>query len=97
MDENRLLELTRILNELIYEVAELKDRVARLEGKLGETAAPPPQPEVEIDETVKRRILAENYESRGALYQAGYHICPEFFGQVLNGECLFCAAQISRR
>ncbi len=97
MDENKLLELTRVLNELIYEVAELKDRVARLEGKLWEQTVQPPQQAAEVDESVQRKIMAENYESLGALYQAGYHVCPEFFGQALNDECLFCVALMSRQ
>jgi len=95
IDEKKLLELTRIIHEMVLEVGELKERVALLEGHLQEAC--PPQPEVEVDEAIKRQLQGENYENLGHLYHSGYHVCPEFFGQVLDGDCLFCVALMEKK
>ncbi len=94
-DEKSLLELTRIIHEMVLEVGELKERVALLEEHWNEL--PPPQPEVEVDERIKRQLQRENYENLGALYRSGYHVCSEFFGQVLDGDCLFCVAFMEKK
>ena len=98
IDEKKLLELTRIIHEMVLEVGELKERIALLEGHIQENQPPPPpQPEVEVDEAIKRRLQGENYENLGHLYHSGYHVCSEFFGQVLDGDCLFCVALMEKK
>jgi len=49
-----------------------------------------------VAESVKRQLVGENYENLGHLYMSGYHVCPVSFGQVRDGDCLFCIAQMER-
>jgi len=85
--EKTVQELKMIIRELILELGELKERVAYLEKDIlndGEHIEPP------ISYSLK--IEGEAYDNLGRLYNEGYHVCPMAFGQIRDGECLFCVA-----
>ncbi len=103
MDDTKLLELTRIIHEMVLEVGELKERVAYLEdyirtiSRYKEPIPPPPQPEIAAD--VKQEEMQEesNHKNLDELYDSGYHICPISFGELRQGDCLFCVATMGKR
>lgn len=89
--ERAVQEIKAILNELVAEIADLKERVMDLEIHLGvrEKKPAPSRPFM---------VSAESYENLGRLYQDGYHICPVAFGQVRDeGECLFCVNLLEKK
>lgn len=76
-----------IIRELILEVGELKERIANLEKNMALYE------EARLPEVTENLFLqGESYEKLGKLYKEGYHVCPASFGQVRQGECLFCIA-----
>jgi len=95
-------EITAMVREMILEISELKERVAALEQALyqsPEAAAEDskysqPAP---LSEEVKIRLQGESFENLGRLYTSGYHICPVFFGERNEEECLFCVALLGKR
>lgn len=85
--EKTVQELKMIIRELILELGELKERVAYLEKDFIKDKEP-----IEPSISYSRKIEGEAYDNLGRLYNEGYHVCPMAFGQVRNGECLFCVA-----
>ncbi|MBO8159963.1 initiation control protein YabA [Thermosyntropha sp.] len=86
--EKSVQELKMIIRELILEVGELKERVANLEKNVS-----PPDEEARRPGPLEKILLeGESYEKLGKLYKEGYHVCPAAFGEIRNGECLFCIA-----
>ncbi|SHG41748.1 Protein of unknown function [Thermosyntropha lipolytica DSM 11003] len=77
-----------IIRELILEVGELKERIANLEKSMALYEEETRLPAV----TENLFLQGESYEKLGRLYKEGYHVCPASFGQVRQGECLFCIA-----
>lgn len=85
--EKTIQELKMIIRELILEVGELKERVAYLEKDMLKD-----RENVELPISYSLKIEGEAYDNLGRLYNEGYHVCPMAFGQVRDGECLFCVA-----
>lgn len=77
-----------IIRELILEVGELKERIANLEKSMASQDEEARMPAAEEN----LFLQGESYEKLGKLYREGYHVCPASFGQVRQGECLFCIA-----
>ena len=106
MDDPKLLELTRIIHEMVLEVGELKERVAYLEdyirtmSRYKEPIPTPPQPEIAA--TVTKEDIREDAEDKEHqklidLYASGYHVCPISFGELRQGDCLFCVAMMEKK
>ncbi|MEQ8235925.1 MAG: initiation control protein YabA [Syntrophomonadaceae bacterium] len=76
-----------LIRELILEIGDLKERVARLEGGV---VAEPPQESRPPEELI--RLQGEGYAQLGRLYQEGYHVCPTAYGEPRRDGCLFCIA-----
>jgi regulator of replication initiation timing len=85
--EKTVQELKVLIRELILEIGDLKERVARLEG---ETVPEPPSPPRPHREMIK--LQGEGYEQLGRIYNEGYHICPVAYGEPRRDGCLFCIA-----
>jgi regulator of replication initiation timing len=87
--EETVQELKTIIREMILEIGDLKEKVARLEQTIShEEAAQPVQ--------YSLKFQAESYENIGKIYKQGYHVCPIAFGEPRNEECLFCIAFIEK-
>jgi regulator of replication initiation timing len=81
-----------ILRELILELGDLKEKVAALEkAVMKEEALTAP---VEIHYPIL--LEGESYANIGRIYNEGYHVCPEAYGQPRSGECLFCIAFLEK-
>ncbi|MGE5398569.1 MAG: initiation control protein YabA [Chitinophagales bacterium] len=89
--ETTLQEIKSLLKTLIAEVADLRERVTRLENI--------PRCEEDRDSGEKKFVLIkESQENLEQLYLEGYHVCPGAFSQVRDeGECLFCLNFLSRK
>lgn len=86
--EKTVQELKMIIRELILEVGDLKERVARLENDWStQEREEPPMPSRYAVE-----LVAEGYDNLGKIYNEGYHVCSMAYGQHRDGECLFCLA-----
>ena len=85
--EKTVQELKMIIRELILEVGELKERVAYLEKNILND-----REDLELPVSYSLKIEGEAYDNLGRLYNEGYHVCPMAFGQLRDGECLFCVA-----
>ena len=97
---NRSLEeMTAMMREMVLEIGDLKERVVALEQALYRT----PEEDTRfsqssiLSEEEKIRLQGESFENLGRLYASGYHICPVFFGDRHEGECLFCIALLEKR
>ncbi|MGI6488267.1 MAG: DUF972 family protein [Syntrophomonadaceae bacterium] len=87
--EEKLEDLKRLIREILTEVADLKERVIRLE-KTREQDAPGDVPEL-------HRLPGEQPENLVDLYREGYHVCPVAYGRLRDGECLFCVNFLEKR
>ena len=88
--EKKIQELKKIIRELTFEIADLKQRVRELEKEKAEEEYSPPAPGNKI------LLRAEGYENLGGIYKEGYHICSMAYGEPREEECLFCIAFMSR-
>ncbi len=88
--EKKIQELKKIIRELTFEIADLRQRVKELEKEKALEEHTPP--------AYNNKILlrAEGYENLGGIYKEGYHICSMAYGEPRNEECLFCIAFMSR-
>lgn len=86
--EKTVQELKTIIRELILEVGDLKERITLLEKEFN------PEPHIYDDQPQLSlvKLQGEGYEQLGQIYNEGYHVCPTFYGQARNGECIFCIA-----
>ena len=85
-----LQEIKILLKDLVAEVADLRERIVRLERILNQ----------ESQDSRERviYIAGEGYENIGKLYREGYHICPAAYGRPRDeGECLFCLNIIEKK
>lgn len=87
--EEKLENIKSMIREILTEVADLKERVTRLEKNRGKDTAGdvPEQP----------RRPGEQPENLVDLYQEGYHVCPVAYGRLRDGECLFCLNFLEKR
>lgn len=87
--EKTVQELKMIIRDLILEVGDLKERITILEKNL----APKEEAEVVTTNILPSISLeGESYENLGKLYKEGYHVCHMAYGQIRQGDCLFCIA-----
>jgi len=85
--EKTVQELKVLIQELILEIGDLKERVRWLEKE----ASPEPQRINRTkDEIIK--LQGEGYEQLGRIYNEGYHVCPVAYGEPRRDGCLFCIA-----
>ncbi len=87
--EKTVREIAAILRELILEVGDLKERMASLENRLIKEE-PPAQIACPL------LLEGESYGNLGRIYNEGYHVCPDAYGQARDGDCLFCIAFLEK-
>lgn len=83
--------LTRLLNE----VRSLKQYVKYLEEeniKLKRQLCAVSEADTERVQKNALKIQKEAHENLERLYQEGFHVCHIYFGEPLDGNCLFCTA-----
>lgn len=86
--ERTLKEIAAIVRELILEVGDMKERINALENQIGnEDEGQVPYPLL---------LQGESYENLGRIYQNGFHVCPEAYGQPRQADCLFCIAFLQK-
>lgn len=85
--EKTIQELQNLIRDLILELGDLKDRVARLENETSFTGA---AKETALTDAV--RLQGESYANLGRIYAEGFHICPVAYGEPRQDGCLFCIA-----
>ncbi|NLF45822.1 MAG: DNA replication initiation control protein YabA [Syntrophomonadaceae bacterium] len=88
--EKKIQELTTIIRELTFEIADLKQRIRELEKEKAQEEYRP------TDLKDKILLRAEGYENLGGIYKEGYHICSMAYGEPREEECLFCIAFMGR-
>lgn len=88
-------DLKQLMKDLLYELADIKERVQALENLLE------PEKDISMPSLTHRvfEISAEGYANLGRLYKQGYHICPHAYGHLRedDDECLFCVAVLEKR
>lgn len=85
--EKTVQELKMLIRELILEIGDLKERVTALEKEANPEPFRPQKMNLEV-----MKLQGEGYEQLGRIYNEGYHVCPIAFGDLREGECLFCIA-----
>lgn len=89
--ERAVQELKILMREMILEIGELKEKVARLE-KMANN-----EPEIiHRSAADSLKLQGEGYDNLAGIYKQGYHICPMAYGELRTGECLFCIAFIEK-
>ncbi|MEQ8202009.1 MAG: initiation control protein YabA [Syntrophomonadaceae bacterium] len=89
--EKTIQELKNLIRDLIFELGDLRERVARLEGeKPYDRAISQPH---QIDAV---KLQGESYANLGRIYSEGFHVCPIAYGEPRQGGCLFCMAFIGK-
>ncbi len=90
--EKTVREIAAIVRELILEVGDLKARLDLLE-----KAVWPEETSGSLTGTAYPLLLeGESYGNIGRIYNEGFHVCPEAYGQPRSGECLFCIAFLEK-
>lgn len=89
--EKTIQELKTLIRDLIFELGDLKERVARLEG-----GYPPDSNQNKYSQEDIIRLQGEGYEHLGKIYSEGFHVCPVAYGQPRQDGCLFCIAFMSK-
>lgn len=90
--ERTVREMATILRELILELGDLKERIAALEKELMREE-PLPAP---VNISYPMLLEGESYANIGRIYNEGFHVCPEAYGQPRSEECLFCIAFLEK-
>ncbi len=67
------------LAELLEQGEELAERIDRLE-----------QQNVTLQQKLLQPDPGNGFEALTGLYDDGFHICPPYFGQEREEDCLFC-------
>ncbi len=81
-----LLELEEKVRNVAEELATIRHYVELLEAK-----------NIALQEIIKKKNQA--FSGEGALrslFEAGFHICPNQYGEVREGDCLFCSAFLTK-
>lgn len=90
--EKTVREMAGILRELILELGDLKERVAALEKALIKEEALT----VPVQISYPMLLEGESYANIGRIYNEGFHVCTEAYGQPRTEECLFCIAFLEK-
>lgn len=88
-------EVEENLSRLINEVKSLKQYVEYLEEeniKLKRQLCAVSEADTNRVQKNASRIQKEAHENLEKLYEQGFHVCHIYFGEPLEGSCLFCNA-----
>ena len=81
-----LLELETKLKALEEELAGIRRYVELLE-----------QENLTMQEIIKKKNMSvSGRDSIFNLYEGGFHVCPFHFGEIRDGDCLFCTTFLDR-
>ena len=73
------LEWQTRLNELLEEAEALAARIAELE-----------QQNLSLQQRLLEQENGGGFNALSGIYDDGFHICPPYFGQHREDDCLFC-------
>ncbi|MEG0873696.1 MAG: initiation control protein YabA [Clostridiales bacterium] len=77
-----LLELEEKIKAMGDELATIRKYVEQLEAD-----------NISMQAIIRKKNMAVSGKSNLlALFDAGFHVCPSHFGEVREGECLFCVS-----
>ncbi len=90
--EKTVREMAVILRELILELGDLKEKVRVLEKSIMKEEAWTGSTDI----SYPMLLEGESYANIGRIYNEGFHVCPEAYGQPRSEECLFCLAFLEK-
>lgn len=81
-----LLELEAKLKALEEELAGIRRYVEILE-----------QENITMQSVIKKKnMTVSGHDNLMNLFEAGFHVCPLHFGEIRDGDCLFCMTFLDR-
>lgn len=81
-----ILELEEKLKAMTSELATIRRYVEQLE-----------EDNITMQNIIRKKNMSvSGHSNLVSLFEAGFHVCPSHFGELRDGDCLFCASFLER-